>query len=65
MEFISFEHNCYTWNMSIPCRVDAELFDAYWQKSKTAADPDEKLEQYSLLYERMKQDGNSIDFKTI
>lgn len=28
-------------------------------------DPDEKLEQYSLLYERMKQDGNSIDFKTI
>ena len=30
-----------------------------------AQDPDEKLEQYSLLYERMKQDGNSIDFKTI
>lgn len=28
-------------------------------------DPDEKLEQYSLLNERMKQDGNSIDFKTI
>ena len=42
VEFISFEHNCYTWNMNIPCRVDAELFDAYWQKSKTAAEPDEK-----------------------
>lgn len=52
VEFISFEHNCYTWNMSIPCRVDAELFDAYWQKSKTAADPDEKLEFARRAFEQ-------------
>ena len=52
VEFISFEHNCYTWNMNIPCRVDAELFDAYWQKSKTAAEPDEKLEFARRAFEQ-------------
>lgn len=28
-------------------------------------DPEEKQEKYRRLYERMKENGNSIDFKTI
>ena len=52
VEFISFEHNCYTWNSAIPCRVDTELFDRYWREAKAAMNPEEKLDMARKAFEQ-------------
>lgn len=50
VEFIIFDHNCYMWNMALPCQVDTELFDRYWNAAKAALDASEKLEYARMAF---------------
>lgn len=34
VEFICYDHNCYLWNPEIPCEIDTEIFERYWNDAK-------------------------------
>ena len=44
VEFICFEHNCYIWNMDIPCVIDTEEFERYWDLARQTDELELRLE---------------------
>ena len=52
MEFICYDHNCYLWNPEIPCEIDTEIFERYWNDAKKTEDLEMRLEYAYKAFEQ-------------
>lgn len=43
VDFITFDHNGYSWSLSVPCHIDAEAFETLLREAKAAEDPEQGL----------------------
>lgn len=52
VEFICYDHNCYLWNPEIPCEIDTEIFERYWNDAKKTEDLEMRLEYAYKAFEQ-------------